>query len=178
MLVLSTMAAVFGAPFVDERYVYYDLKGDTAKSLLRQIKAERGANGFHARTKWFVIWHYRRESASDECLITDVQIEVDIEYLMPRWLDRGKSHNEHLVDIWDRYEQALQLHEHGHGDIAIDAGREVEAALLQMLPRHDCDQLSSDADTLAKKIIDQHHRRDLLYDRITSHGATQGATFP
>jgi len=177
-LTFSIVAAVTAEPFIDERYSYYNLKGDTAKILLRGIRAERGANGFHAQTNWRVNWQYRWESTSSDCRVANVQIKVDIEYLMPRWLGLRESDNRRLVEVWTRYERALRHHEQGHGDIAIEAGRKVEAALLQLSPRHDCEQLSTDADALAKKIIDQHNQRNMDYDRITDHGATQGATFP
>lgn len=171
-------ASVFAEPVVDERYVYYDVHGDTAEALLQQIEAERGPDGFHAETNWLVTWRYGWQSTSSECRIVDVQIEVDIEYLMPRWQNREEVFDQALVDTWNRYELALRVHEQGHGDIAIEAGKAVEATLFQMLPRHDCKRLSADADALAMHVIDQHQEQNQDYDDVTDHGATQGAVFP
>lgn len=178
VLLAGPVIVAFAKPSVDERYAYYDVEGDTAQDLLHLIEAERGVDGFHAQTDWAVEWRYDWEETAEDCRIVGSRTVVDIEYLLPRWLGLDESDDQHLIETWVDYERALVQHEQGHGDIAIEAGAEVEAALLSMQPSEDCERLSRDADALAMEIIDDYRERNDAYDSDTDHGVTQGASFP
>jgi predicted secreted Zn-dependent protease len=69
----------------------------------------------------------------------------------------------------------VELHEHGHRDIAEAAANDL-ARTLEALPGHpSCDALAAAARNAASTLLARHAQTQIAYDRETGHGATQGA---
>lgn len=179
------VAVLFGAatasiadPLLTERFDYYDIKGDSAETLLRSIKAMRGNLQRHGHTSWKVEWQLGWSGSAGNCRLSEHEVAVDVVYRLPRWRGMTESDNPQLVKRWQTYDKALRLHERGHCAIAVEAAEAVENAFATMTPKENCDRLVDHANARATDILERHKQRELDYDQVTAHGATQGAVFP
>ena len=105
----------------------YDIAGSTAEEL-KDAMAQNGPHGYWAYTTWYVRW-----SASCE-------ISVQINYTMPRWLDRDAAAPA-LRDAWDRMMKNLWRHERGHAEHGFKAASEIEASHCAGDPHNDHRQM-------------------------------------
>jgi predicted secreted Zn-dependent protease len=160
---------------------HYTITGSTASELRQQMNQLgplwRTGKRFDAITRWHVRWSYRYAIRNNRCQITTNQVQADITITMPQWRSSSQVSGD-LVKRWQRYITALQHHENGHRDHGIGAAREVVRALSKFPASPTCQQLGLAADAAMLRIIDRYSRKDVEYDRLTQHGATQGAKFP
>ncbi len=178
---LLTCRFAFAFPQVDVSYQYYDIQGNKAPALLREMhhKGFRGAKGktFDAHTDWTVKWDYKYREEGLHCKVDPLNVKVSIVYILPRWNDRrGASAN--LSQKWETFYAALQLHEKGHADHGIQAGEEVEALLIHLGKETACKDFNRKATEQGKAVIQQYAQKDEDYDTATQHGILQGAKFP
>lgn len=142
-------------------------------------KAGPGADGImggDARTKWDVKWRYGLSQIPGGCRIQNVTTSVHVTYIMPRWKNPADGSQE-LRGKWDKYVKALQIHEDGHKDHGIHAAQEIEAEIAQLRPLRSCNEIQRAMNTTANNILEKYRKKDLYYDILTIHGATQGAVF-
>lgn len=142
-------------------------------------KAGPGAEdiiGIDARTKWDVKWRYGLSQIPGGCRIQSVTTSVHVTYFMPRWKNPAEGSPE-LRKKWNKFVKALQIHEDGHKDHGIHAAQEIEAGIAQLRPLRSCNDMQRAADTTANSILEKYRKKDLYYDILTIHGATQGAVF-
>ena len=102
---------------------------------------------------------------------------VSTTYTLPRWVDRSVGSSA-LQTRWDEFITALELHEEGHRDIAVEAAARIEQAIKTMGARGSCRELEQAANALGRSIVEDCQREQEEYDNRTGHGRTQGAIFP
>lgn len=176
VLVFAATAAVASAePAVTTTTRYYDVTGTTPAEIRVDLNRRR-PHGWDGLTRSHVSWNFRLEPGSGDCRMTSVTTRVEVDYLLPRWLDPGRASPETRAQ-WERYERALKIHEDGHRDIGIGAAREIEKTLRGLTGRT-CPELERDANDTAQRLLEEARERERDYDRMTNYGATQGARFP
>lgn len=177
---LLPVVPVYAEPQVRSEIQYYDIYGKTTRELrsqmdARNLCADKGIT-CDGRTDWFVRWNYQYREDSEGCSIDSVVVNVDTRIQMPRWADASNG-GPALRAEWQRYAESLLLHENGHRDFGIEAGRKVENAILSTPPQNACAALGETAnragDSALKAVLDE----EIEYDRSTEHGKTQGARF-
>jgi predicted secreted Zn-dependent protease len=154
----------------------YEISGVTENDLRAQMDA-LGPSGFDAYTAWLVRWTYPDVASDAGCAAGPVKVSVLIVYTFPQW-DAPPDAPADLVEKWNAYVAALQLHEEGHKDIALEAGNEVRKALSALKAYPSCEALRQSADAAGESVLDKYRRQEAQYDQTTDHGATQGARFP
>jgi predicted secreted Zn-dependent protease len=80
-----------------------------------------------------------------------------------------------LKKAWNRYLTALEQHEAGHAQLALDAVAEQHKRVTQLGGASDCSALKKRIYELAGRIVDDYRKRDKEYDERTAHGVRQGA---
>jgi predicted secreted Zn-dependent protease len=155
---------------------YYAVEGSTVSSLLASLR-ERGPNDGHgtwaANTAWTFRWSYQPVSGAD-CRAGPARVELALTYTYPKWtvpLDVAPS----VVAAWDGYLDRVELHEHGHRDIAEATAAELVTSLEALPAESSCDALAATARTTAGQILARHADEQRAYDQETGHGTTQGA---
>ena len=168
----------FEISIVDENY---EITGKSASELRTQMDRrvlENDPQANHdAYTIWQIKWEYLYTLFNEQCTMDSVVVDVKVNHLSPRWLLPQNVSSE-LVNRWDAYLRALAVHEAGHKQFGVRAGREVLVALQSLPAFQTCADLEEFADRLGKQILQKYRVREIRYDKITKHGATQGARFP
>jgi predicted secreted Zn-dependent protease len=168
-------------PTVHIRVEYYDVHGHSAHELRQSMnrhgnKWTDGAT-YDALTTWNVMSHYDLAEENGQCRVVSVKVNAEIVHKLPRWVNRSET-APGLVEKWDRYLQALMVHEEGHRDFGIQAARETEEAISGMTTSRGCEELRSVLKARVDELIDQIKKQELEYDQRTDYGRLQGVVFP
>ncbi|MBW4441708.1 MAG: DUF922 domain-containing Zn-dependent protease [Plectolyngbya sp. WJT66-NPBG17] len=111
------------------------------------------------------------------CRIKSVKVTVTTQFILPQWTP-PVGVDSALVAKWNAYLAKVQIHEKGHQQLSIDAGKDLLAKLKALPEATSCPALLKSAQTVqqqAQAALDASHEK---YDTGTQHGETQGAKFP
>ncbi len=169
------------SPSINIKTSYYAVQGNDASSIQQSIQQNGplGKNGerYHAVTSWNAQWSYRWLETGPLCRLTDVEVSIDVEYLLPQLAsteDIEKSYKIH----WDKYFKALYKHEKQHKDFGVQAAIELEKELLAIKNQQACQKLDNKISATAQKVLDKYNRLEKEFDQATSHGINQGVKLP
>ena len=158
--------------------IYYDVQGATFDELRRALRADGpkvDGRSFVGETRSPMKWNWRLESVgASQCSIREVTVSVNTQVTLPRWRPPPEA-DPALVVEWNRFVHALETHESGHKDISARAGRDIVARLRGMTGS--CSQINSNANEIARAIVEKASQDQIAYDAQTRHGLTQGTTF-
>lgn len=160
-VITTTSGAI--ADFSGAEVRYYTVEGNSAAALRESLN--RRHPGWDGYTHWNIHW----DAADGDCSQDPAESGMSITVDLPRW-DPPADAAPELRQHWERYSQALTLHEAGHVQLA----REGYARLQTALKQADC----RSADQAANDVLQEMRAADIRYDSDTDHGATQGARFP
>ena len=163
-----------------ETIKYYDVRGTTIEELRHEVYSrgpyDSTGQRFAGWAEWRIRWWYDREQVPQGCKVSRAVTETDIEYTLPRWVDAANAPEE-LRETWNRFVEALTVHEQGHGDLARALAAEIEFAIRNLPPEPTCEELDRKVNELANRMILEDRTQE-AYDLATGHGQTQGAVFP
>jgi predicted secreted Zn-dependent protease len=172
---LPTQAAVG----ITERLERYAISGSTPSDLRREMNSkgfrDNGGQIFDGYTRWDITWRYRYNNFGNACAIVSVATRVTVTITLPKWDGEITADND-TRSQWSRYLAALELHERGHRQLAIDAAKEIDRVISGMNGK--CSTLEARANGAGDAILNRYRQLQLDYDRDTNHDATQGARFP
>lgn len=161
--------------------VYYDIVGNNAKELRRELGAKGpiGENGttVDGHTNWHVRWNFRYAPTAEGCRFTEFVVNVTGEIVLPRWAAGEKASNA-LAKKWQSYVVALRVHEDGHYTHGVRAADEVKALGQSFRVSGSCSTIGQLFNDRAESILNKFRAADATYDADTDHGRTQGARFP
>lgn len=158
----------------------YSISGRTSAELRAEMtrKGPSDAAGRHdAYTRWYVSWKLTPRLLDGACEAGPVHVEVQVTYILPRFSPSADTSPE-VVEAWSRYRRALRVHEDGHRDHGVEAGRQILRELGALRARATCAELERQANDRGAELIGLFSARDRGYDVETRSGATQGAVFP
>lgn len=155
---------------------FYDVEGADVRSLLTSLR-QRGPSDGHgtwaASTSWVFRWSYQ-PALDPACRVQAARVNLDLAYTYPRW--NAPEHAAPAVSTaWTGYLARVELHEHGHRDIAEAAANDLARALEALPAQPTCEALADAARASAAELLARHAQAQVAYDRETGHGATQGA---
>jgi predicted secreted Zn-dependent protease len=82
----------------------------------------------------------------------------------------SENDTQELIDAWNRYIDALAVHESGHVDIVMNNLADLKAQIAAST----CETYGD----VAQAWLDNVNQASADYDTTTNHGETQGAVFP
>lgn len=155
---------------------YYDVEGADIRALLASLR-QRGPSDGHetwaASTSWVFRWTYQ-PTLDPVCRVQAAHVSLDLAYTYPQW-NAPANVAPTVTTAWRGYLARVELHEHGHRDIAEAAANDLARALEALPEQASCDTLAETARTTAADLLARHSQAQVAYDRETGHGATQGA---
>jgi predicted secreted Zn-dependent protease len=161
------------ASMSDAQIEYYDVEGRDQGSLLGSVNAHSG--GQHGYATWFLSYQFQTRSMPGGCGVGSLTTKLELKVRLPRWSPPPDA-APGLASSWQRYLNALLVHENGH----LQTGRDFEAGFKRAaasLSAPNCGAVSAALRASFETLLSQAQQRDRDYDAQTSHGATQGAVF-
>ena len=153
---------------------YYAIQGTNVSELVDAMR-ELQPNGHHASTSWDVQWRFRFNQNGEECQLTSFRSQGRIKIKLPRWEVPANAAPESQAQ-WQRYMDALMLHELGHADIGRNAVKTIQETIDgQTWVARDKKALAELIDKRCRAIVREYREKEIQYDKETNHGLTQGA---
>ena len=116
---------------------------------------------------------YELEPFEGGCRLKDLEVRLDVTIYLPRWEPAG-DYPRGLDESWQAMRNALEKHELGHRDIAVETARGLLDDLRALPPQPDCSSLETRARKLFFRAQLRHSIRDGAYERRTRNGVAQG----
>lgn len=145
---------------IDERT--YEVFGADERMLELAMELrgpQRGGRAFVAFTDWEVHW---------ERTVLEAGVRFHAVVTLPLWRPPRLGSTE-LLDRWERFRDAVAVHERGHVEIGLAAARAL-AATLADAPSHPGAWTEA-----TRAVVAPYLDLERRYDAETHHGATQGA---
>ncbi len=158
--------------FPNTTITWYDVPGTDTRAIHDYMRAH-GATDPHDQsvgegwTQWHLKWRYPVTPAG--CDTAAVQVRFSADVTLPRFVDFDRMDAAHQAG-WDRYLNALIVHESGHIRHAYQHVDDVAAAMRG----RNC----GDVNAAAQAAVDTLGQYDAAYDQETHHGQTQGVRYP
>lgn len=172
----QTTTAFPAAVQVTSATSFYDVDGADVRSLLtslRQRGPSDGSGTWAASTSWVFRWSYQ-PLLDPSCRVQAAHVSLDLAYTYPQW-NAPANVAPAVTTAWTGYLERVELHEHGHRDIAEAAANDLARALEALPAQPTCDALADAARATAAELLARHAQAQIAYDRDTGHGASQGA---
>lgn len=159
--------------------VRYPVTGHSAEELRRELDTKgpsdlQGRRG-DAFTHWKVNWRWRRD-ANGKPIFDPPLIETRIRVTLPQWQAPAGTH-ESLRTEWDDFMQALIHHEMQH----VQHAEDIQTRILERLKLESGERQpisATAANKIVRSVVDEARAQDLLLDKTTQHGKSQGVRFP
>jgi predicted secreted Zn-dependent protease len=181
--ITSAITPAQNSPNVNVNNIYYQVGGSTAAQLRAQMdqigpfNPKFGNRRYDALTRWIVGWRYSYRVENNRCAIDKAEVDTNITITLPQWNPPSQASGQ-LRKKWNRYTQALRIHEAGHKQHGIAASKEILRQLNNIPSYRSCQELQTAANNRSNRVIARYNQQDINYDRTTQHGKTQGAIFP
>jgi len=164
-----------------ERRETYAVQGATRKELHAALRHAHAADrdddepdGSVARTAQELSMRFELEPVEGGCRLKDLVVTLDVTIHLPEWVPEVAPRGG-LLEDWGRMRDALERHEEGHRDIALDSARHLLASLRELGRQSDCQALRREAHKAFFRAQLRHSVRDGAYEHRTRHGVAQGA---
>lgn len=162
---------------VEARLQYYDVSAASLAELRRamlQLGPRWEGRSYQAVTESRFTWDYLAQRSAGEAQLCEpgrVRVTVHTTVTFPRWNPSAEPDSATL-EWWHQLNAGLMAHERGHAQLSVRTAGDIARALddMTMVP---CDELSRRAASAGQARIDQERRRQIQYDQVTRHGATQ-----
>lgn len=165
----------------DAKLIYYDIVGNNATDLRRELDAngpfDEDGKRYDGHTEWRVTWTYSDVPTEEGCKFTEIGVSVDGTIALPRWVG-GEDASNALSRKWQNFLAALRLHEDGHYALGVRAAKEIEDLGQSFHVSGNCSTIGKAFNDQAGSILEKYKAMNALYDHDTNHGQTQGAEFP
>ena len=169
------------APAVTEKYVYYEIRGNSEKELRGQMCRSgctfNDGEKYDSVTSWRWKMDYEYDRAPQACTADSFKVVLEISYRYPKWVHTDGA-SQPLVNKWDGYMKNLITHENGHRDLAVEAAAELSHTVAALSPAASCAELDRELRALGRERMKKLNADEKSYDETTVHGKTQGAVFP
>jgi predicted secreted Zn-dependent protease len=146
---------------------FYDIQAHSHESLVRALDAHRP----HARSSWTFAYEYKPGLVGSRCRVGTVTTQLRMEMTLPRWTPSAGA-DPALVERWQRFVEALRLHE----DRRLDHARALENAIgpaLASLPlASDCKALDAAARARYEALLGEARAHDQDYEARAQRGET------
>ncbi|MBI3413832.1 MAG: DUF922 domain-containing protein [Verrucomicrobia bacterium] len=159
---------------------YYSVSGDTLLAIQDSLHAGRpwkDKSALDGSTEWQVDWRFKLRRSEDGCQIQQFTTTTTIVITLPRWTTWTNA-APGVRQAWTRYIAALGQHEAGHAKIGLAAAAELRKQVKELGEDQPCETLKETVDALGQRVVTEFKGKDKEYDRVSQHGATQGARLP
>jgi len=163
---------------VSVRTNFYDVTGSNGLAIRRQIASlgpvSPEGKRFDAYTDWKTKWDYTYDSAANGFYVSSAAVSLDLIFTLPRWT-APKDTDRSVLNEWKAYFAALMVHESGHSNVAWQCTDKLLNNLNRKNIYGNRTELKEFVETEGRKCLAEAKEKNLIYDKQTDNGATQGA---
>jgi predicted secreted Zn-dependent protease len=161
-----------------ETFTYYDIRPQSASAIIFELRkhspVRKNRLVFYGNTEVEFRPLFRWKKIGKLCYVQDFIVNVNTEYTMPR-LSEDQSFDQLTRIKFDKFYDALLIHEKGHGELGIKAANDIHHLLENAKPVQGCKVLEKRLKRDINNVIYSYKKQHKAYDTSTNHGGTQGA---
>ncbi len=173
VVTLAIISLCTHAKNVEPLYKYYIVEGHDFNSLDASIKKNR-PNGYNSMNESHIGWQFNFKHKNGKCYLIEPRVNNKVIITLPKWIKQQDAPTK-LVNEWQRYIKALQVHQLGHINFSYKSQQAILNAFKDIKAEKKCDTLKVKANKLAKSIVNKFDLQEKKYERRTKKGLTQGA---
>lgn len=149
---------------------FYTVTGASFREIRQSIDRSRPwKDPFDGITHWNVEWRCQLNPSPSGCSASGFTTQTKIVTTLPRWTPPIGVAPE-VKAQWTRFFVALVQHETGHARIGRAASVKVDETIRQVGTQPDCEAVKREINERAERVLAEHRRQDVEYDRRTDHG--------
>ena len=157
-------------PVITKTYSFFRIGGRTAddldKALERHGPVTRTTGSRHpGATEIKFGGEVTYVERAGRCAIGSAKVTLRTNLILPRWSNRRQAPKD-LRFIWDTLSADIKRHEERHAEIARNHARLLERELVALPARRSCDDVESLVNDTTKRVLAQHDREQMQFDRI------------
>jgi predicted secreted Zn-dependent protease len=160
---------------INEQLVYYTVSPPSKTLLLASLKKSspitKNGKTFHGKTAYEIKWQFKWKNNRNMCTLTEVTTYLNLTYTMPKL----RSSPLDVQEVWSTWYPNLELHDKGHGQLAIETAKEIDHKLIALGSFTSCSKLEQVANFIGNKLMNELNDATKNYDKITNHGESQNA---
>ncbi len=141
--------------------------------LMRNTPIRERGGSFNGHTDWYIDWQYQTIQGPGICHIKNIKTKIHVVHILPALSEHVSD--EQTIEIFNKFSEALTLHEKNHGNNGLSAAREIDSALNNMPAQQNCRYTIRMINETGNSIVKKYADADREYDRITQSGLTEGA---
>jgi len=169
--------SVVASSEIDVQFEFYDIfprvKTDIKAQLQKNTPIIHKNTKYHGRTFWQIEWSIAWKKTNGICYINSNKTKLNVLFEMPR-ISASYSASDPVIVTFDKYYEALLMHENGHMNNGTKALKAIEMLLSNFKSYSDCQVLNKEVKNSIAQIISQYKSHDVAYDSQTEHGKLQG----
>lgn len=172
---LPITVAAAQAASVTRTYAYFDIYGNSAADLDRQLRdrgpfleSDKTHHAGASTMRFDTTVKYRNSGGM--CSIAKVDVSLSARITLPRWHRTDASSDPDLAIVWDALSQDIRRHEEGHVSLARRNAERLEADIRRLPPRRGCDALKADVARTTEIVLARDDRDQQAYDRAEQAG--------
>jgi len=156
---------------------YYTVTGTNLAEIhesMNQARPWKDSSNFVGLTDWRIQWSYEVVPTPAGCRCSSFTTRTTILTTLPRWTPPDSASRE-VKAAWQQFITALGEHEMGHARLALAALADMHRQVKGLGEPSSCEALGKSIESTARRVVEEHRKRDREYDLRTNHGANQGA---
>lgn len=157
------------------RTEHYPIFGTTGIALLNEMSA-KGPQGYSGYTSHEYNYNYRTRMINGRCRLSQMSINLDITYTMPRW-ENQSSADAALQDRWEAWYSVLEQHEQGHGAFTRAGYDDILSEWRRIGTSENCQDIRSQVEQIYNTVRARVNQQNIEYDQVTNHGQSQGLSY-
>jgi len=118
---------------------FYDVQGSDHASLVTSLNTRGAESG---QSSWKLTYQYQPRRDKGACAAASVATKLELVLTLPRWSPPAGTPQD-LVERWERYVNALMMHQNARLERARELERALKPALLAVPPAADCTALDA-----------------------------------
>ncbi len=154
-------------PKADISYGYYQVSGNTAKKIERQLSLRGphipGKGRALAAAKISMEQRVQVAETPTWCRVADAEIKIRAEVTLPKWKQRASASAE-LGRKWDNFAEYAKAHERVHVRIAERYAGELERKLEAIPTQSTCKAVSNIVSIISKDVVAEMNRAQDKFD--------------
>ncbi len=178
-LVLLYSNSVIANSAINTHFEYYDIspktKYDIKSELQQRTPIINESIKFHGSTIWQVEWNISWKETNGICYLDSSKAKLNVLFKMPR-ISSNFSATNAVIDVFNKYYEALLMHEKGHMNNGIKALKDIKVLLSNFNSFSDCQVLNEAVKNAITNVVGKYKRQDIAYDTQTKHGKLQGVS--
>lgn len=150
--------------------------GDIAKALRDHGVISAIESGYRSGYVWQLAWTLTPQQDAQGCHVRDMKVQLTSIMSLPHWAPPAGAPAPLIAD-WQRFDSALRGHLGKQRSMTVSKAQQLRARVMKLQAKT-CESLQRGVDFIGQGWIEEMHRADDSFARVTKHGEADNVRWP